>query len=71
MKSCATEPHLTYTRACAPGITGLWQVSGRNNLSYDQRVHCDRYYICNWSIWMDVLILARTVPVVLGRKGAY
>lgn len=59
-----------YTRV-RPGITGLWQVSGRNNLSYDQRVHCDRYYICNWSIWMDVLILARTVPVVLGRKGAY
>ena len=54
-----------------PGITGLWQVSGRNDLSYAQRVHCDRYYICNWSTWLDVLILARTIPVVLGKKGAY
>ncbi len=54
-----------------PGITGLWQVSGRNDLTYAQRVHCDRYYISNWSIWMDILILAKTVPVVFGRKGAY
>ena len=59
-----------YTRV-RPGITGLWQVSGRNDLTYEQRVHCDRYYISNWSIWMDILILAKTVPVVLGRKGAY
>ena len=54
-----------------PGITGLWQVSGRNDLSYEQRVHCDRYYISNWSIWMDILILAKTIPVVLKCKGAY
>lgn len=54
-----------------PGMTGLWQVSGRNDLSYKQRVHLDRFYISNWSTWLDLLILARTVPVVLGRKGAY
>ena len=54
-----------------PGMTGLWQVSGRNDLSYQQRVHLDRFYICNWSTWLDLLILARTIPVVFGRKGAY
>lgn len=54
-----------------PGITGLWQVSGRNDLPYPQRVQLDRYYISNWSTWLDLLILARTVPVALGCKGAY
>lgn len=54
-----------------PGITGLWQVSGRNNLSYKERVHIDSYYICNWSTWLDILILARTIPAVLRRSGAY
>lgn len=54
-----------------PGMTGLWQVSGRNNLSYRQRVHIDRYYIFNWSTWLDLLILARTIPAVLKREGAY
>lgn len=60
----------SYTRV-RPGMTGLWQVSGRNDLSYRQRVHLDRFYICNWSTWLDILILAKTFPVVLGRKGAY
>lgn len=60
----------SYTRV-RPGMTGLWQVSGRNDLSYKQRVHLDRFYICNWSTWLDILILAKTFPVVLGRKGAY
>lgn len=54
-----------------PGITGLWQVSGRNDLTYSQRVQTDWYYISNWSIWLDLLILAQTVPVVARRKGAY
>ena len=54
-----------------PGITGLWQISGRNDISYEERVELDRYYITNWSIWFDWYILARTVPVVLGKKGAY
>ena len=60
----------SYTRV-RPGMPGLWQVSGRNDLSYKQRVHLDRFYICNWSTWLDILILAKTFPVVLGRKGAY
>ena len=53
-----------------PGITGLWQVSGRNDLSYDTRVRIDRYYINNWSTCLDLVILAKTVPVVFGKKGA-
>jgi exopolysaccharide biosynthesis polyprenyl glycosylphosphotransferase len=48
-----------------PGITGLWQVSGRNRLSFDQMVKLDIYYIENWSLWLDLKILLKTVPVVL------
>lgn len=59
-----------YTRV-RPGLTGLWQVSGRNNTSYEDRVWLDRHYVCNWSVWFDVLILARTVPEVLRCSGAY
>jgi exopolysaccharide biosynthesis polyprenyl glycosylphosphotransferase len=54
-----------------PGMTGLWQVSGRSELSFDELVRLDFYYIETWSIWLDLTILARTVPVVLGRRGAY
>jgi exopolysaccharide biosynthesis polyprenyl glycosylphosphotransferase len=54
-----------------PGLTGLWQVSGRSDLSFDELVRLDFYYIETWSIWLDLTIIARTVPVVLRRKGAY
>ena len=54
-----------------PGITGLWQVSGRNDTTYEERVSLDNYYIANWSIWLDIYILFRTIPEVLLRKGAY
>jgi exopolysaccharide biosynthesis polyprenyl glycosylphosphotransferase len=54
-----------------PGLTGLWQVSGRSALSFDELVRLDFYYIETWSIWLDLTILARTIPVVLGRRGAY
>jgi lipopolysaccharide/colanic/teichoic acid biosynthesis glycosyltransferase len=54
-----------------PGITGLWQVSGRSDVSYDERVRMDMYYIRNWSIWMDIMLLLRTIPAVLLRRGAY
>ncbi|MDR1777801.1 MAG: undecaprenyl-phosphate galactose phosphotransferase WbaP [Desulfovibrio sp.] len=54
-----------------PGITGLWQVSGRNDTSYAERVAYDAHYIRNWSVWMDVWILARTAPVALTGYGAY
>jgi lipopolysaccharide/colanic/teichoic acid biosynthesis glycosyltransferase len=54
-----------------PGITGLWQVSGRNNTTYQERVAFDEYYVRNWSIWLDAYILARTVKVVVTAEGAY
>jgi lipopolysaccharide/colanic/teichoic acid biosynthesis glycosyltransferase len=54
-----------------PGITGLWQVSGRSELSWDEAVRLDLYYVDNWSLAYDLSILWRTVGVVLGRKGAY
>jgi Undecaprenyl-phosphate galactose phosphotransferase WbaP len=54
-----------------PGITGLWQVSGRNDVSYDTRVYLDTWYVKNWSLWYDIAILFKTVKVVFGRGGAY
>jgi lipopolysaccharide/colanic/teichoic acid biosynthesis glycosyltransferase len=54
-----------------PGITGLWQVSGRNSLSYERRVSLDSYYVRNWSVWLDLYVLARTIKVVLKGDGAY
>jgi lipopolysaccharide/colanic/teichoic acid biosynthesis glycosyltransferase len=54
-----------------PGITGLWQVSGRSDVSYDERVRLDMYYIRNWSIWQDFQILFQTIPAVIKGKGAY
>ena len=53
-----------------PGITGLWQVSGRNQTAYVQRVYFDRFYLNNWSLTMDVFILWRTVKTALFREGA-
>lgn len=54
-----------------PGITGLWQVSGRSDVSYDERVRLDMYYIRNWSIWLDLQLLVQTIPAVLQKRGAY
>jgi lipopolysaccharide/colanic/teichoic acid biosynthesis glycosyltransferase len=53
-----------------PGITGLWQISGRNNTTYDQRVDLDTYYVRNWSIWFDIYILAMTPAAVIKGNGA-
>lgn len=53
-----------------PGVTGLWQVSGRSNTDYPRRVALDTYYVLNWSLWMDVWILVRTVYAVLLMRGA-
>ena len=58
-----------YTRV-VPGITGPWQISGRNNLSYPERIRLNSNYVRNWSPWLDLYILARTVNVVLRRDGA-
>jgi exopolysaccharide biosynthesis polyprenyl glycosylphosphotransferase len=54
-----------------PGMTGLWQVSGRIELSFDDLVRLDFYYLENWSIWLDISILAKTLPAVVQRRGAY
>ena len=53
-----------------PGITGLWQVSGRNNLTFAQRVDLDTWYINSWSLWMDFVIFMKTIKVVLSKVGA-
>jgi undecaprenyl-phosphate galactose phosphotransferase len=54
-----------------PGITGLWQISGRNNVTYDERVAFDARYVLNWSLTFDLLILLKTLPAVLKKSGAY
>jgi len=54
-----------------PGLTGLWQVSGRNKLSFDSRLKLDAWYMKNWSLWLDIVLLFKTVRVVLKRDGAY
>ncbi len=54
-----------------PGITGKWQVSGRSDISYQERVRFDMYYIRNWNIWMDIQLIIQTIPAVLSKRGAY
>jgi lipopolysaccharide/colanic/teichoic acid biosynthesis glycosyltransferase len=54
-----------------PGLTGLWQVSGRSNLGFDEMVLLDLYYIENWSLGLDFKIILKTIPAVLMSSGAY
>lgn len=54
-----------------PGITGLWQISGRSDLDYSDRVNLDVYYVCNWSLWLDYFIFLKTLVCVLACRGAY
>jgi len=54
-----------------PGMTGLWQISGRSELDFDDLVRLDFYYLEHWSIWLDVTILLKTVPAVIAQRGAY
>lgn len=63
--------HGAYFLALKPGITGLWQISGRNDISYEERVKLDIYYVENWSLLLDIKILFKTVLTILSRKGAY
>jgi len=56
--------------AAAPGMSGLWQVSGRSNVSFARRADLDAFYVLNWSLRADFIILAKTIPAVLGRVGA-
>lgn len=73
-----TEPELAYygkyaplIRRLKPGLSGYWQVNGRQRTSYDERVEMDFYYITHWSPWLDLRILAKTVFKVLAAEGAY
>lgn len=65
------ENHKEMIFSVHPGITGLWQVSGRSNTSYDNRIALDAWYIRNWNLWLDVVILLKTIKVVFKREGAW
>lgn len=60
-----------YYASVKPGISGLWQISGRNNTTYEERIHLDVTYVTNWSIWLDLKIFFLTVPAVVFSKGSY
>lgn len=57
--------------AVLPGITGMWQTSGRSDISYPERVQMDSWYVHNWNLWLDLVLLWRTVAVVVHHEGAY
>lgn len=62
---------VVYYLMAKPGMTGLWQVSGRNDVDYEIRVYFDTWYVKNWSIWNDLAILFKTVGILINKKGAY
>jgi exopolysaccharide production protein ExoY len=64
-------PYAAYYYGTRPGLTGLWQVSGRNDTTYDERVEFDVSYCVNWSIWKDLVIVFRTFPVLFSGSGSY
>ena len=73
-----TEPELAkykqfseYVLSVTPGLSGMWQISGRSDTGYEERINLDTYYIQNWSIWLDIWIIIKTIVVVLKGKGAY
>lgn len=63
--------NVDYLLMVRPGMTGLWQISGRSDTSYDTRVYLDTWYVKNWSLWYDIAILFKTIKVVYRSKGAY
>jgi undecaprenyl-phosphate galactose phosphotransferase len=67
----AVESQLHVICSIRPGITGLWQVSGRSNTGYKYRLKLDAWYVMNWSLWFDIAILFKTIRVVTKREGAY
>jgi exopolysaccharide production protein ExoY len=64
-------PYLVYYDLVSPGITGLWQVSGRSDVGYERRILLDREYASRWSCLLDIRIMARTIPAVITMRGAY
>lgn len=69
-ESCKLGDEQDFILKVKPGITGLWQVSGRNNLTFQERKELEVWYIKNWSLWADFVILIKTIKVVLGKVGA-
>jgi exopolysaccharide biosynthesis polyprenyl glycosylphosphotransferase len=67
----AWAPELHNRLRVKPGVTGMWQVSGRSDCSFAEYMRLDLYYVDNWSFWSDLAIVAKTVPTVLLRRGAY
>lgn len=65
-----TERHLKRLQTI-PGMTGIWQISGRSQLGFEEMVKLDLYYVDNWSVWLDMSILLLTIPAALSRRGAY
>jgi undecaprenyl-phosphate galactose phosphotransferase len=63
--------YLEFITSVRPGITGLWQVSGRSETDFEERVETDIWYIRNWNLWLDIVVLLKTIKVVLTRSGAY
>lgn len=73
-----TEPELSkygqfadYVLSVKPGLSGMWQISGRSDTGYEERITLDTYYIQNWSMWLDIWIIIKTIWVVINGKGAY
>ncbi len=65
------KDNTSYYFMVKPGITGLWQVSGRSDTDYNFRIKTDKWYVLNWSLWLDIVILIKTIKVVLKHDGAY
>jgi len=65
------EKEIEFYYRVRPGLTGLWQVSGRSDVSFVRRVQMDSWYVRNWSLWHDIAIIFKTIPVVFKRTGAY
>jgi exopolysaccharide production protein ExoY len=65
------ESSAVYYLKSSPGLTGLWQVSGRNDVSYAARIAFDTHYVTNWSLIRDVVIVAKTIPAVCLSRGSY
>jgi undecaprenyl-phosphate galactose phosphotransferase len=65
------DAFMTIIGRVKPGITGLWQTSGRSELSFEERIALDKFYVHNWSLWLDIVILLKSMRVPFSKKGAY
>lgn len=63
--------YVDFVLSAKPGLSGMWQISGRSDTGYEERILLDMYYIQNWTIWLDIWIIIKTIWVVIKRKGAY